>query len=124
MLSLAFRILAIAACLYGIAECAHISKEVLKDHVDNPPNSFEPLSKEPTTRKNALKSKQMLDPSLGTNLTAKENPAAILVELAMTFVKIMDGTLKRPFLMSASAQRMRKYAHWTASRTQIHPAIA
>ncbi|EXJ90039.1 hypothetical protein A1O3_03107 [Capronia epimyces CBS 606.96] len=122
MLNLAFRVLAIAACLCGIAECAHISKEILRDHVDNPTSSE--YQSAATTWGRELRPSLKPDPSEETSPRTDHRLVTVLTRLVRAFVQIVESTMKRPFPRSAAAHRLQKYAHWTASRTQIHPAIA
>ncbi|KAL2431519.1 hypothetical protein ABEF95_010319 [Exophiala dermatitidis] len=122
MLNLAWRILAILACLYGIAECARISKEVMEDHVD-PTICLESQSKASFDQKRPWQA-IILGKWHHTHKDAGEGPLAVMAELVTTITKVLDTITKRQFLKSGSAHRLKKYSHWTASRTQIHPAIA
>ncbi|KAL2413707.1 hypothetical protein ABEF95_010754 [Exophiala dermatitidis] len=123
MLNLAWRILAIVACLYGIAECARISKEVLEDHVADPTICLESQSKASLDGKRSWQA-LILSKWHHTHNLADEGSLAVMAELVKTITKVFDAISKRPFLKSSSAHRLKKYSHWTASRTQIHPAIA
>jgi len=123
MLNLALRIIAIAVCLGGIVECAHISKEVLRDNVDKP-FTFPHLQAKAKAKANGRGTKHKRVTWQGINSNGDEAAATMLAELIRTFATVLNATLKGPFVKSASAKRLRKYARWTASRTQIHPAIA
>lgn len=106
MLDLSIRLLAIMACLFGIATCARISEEVFKAHVQRKTLDVERASDNFTP----------LDSKLSNLMTSTMRVLTTMVTQAVD-----EGPFKRAIRLQ---RRLERHYHWTASTTHIHPAVA
>lgn len=114
MLDLAVRLLAITACLFGIAVCACISEEVLRSH-----NQDKTLDPEKAMESSELKPRFVapLGHQLSNLIMAATKSVNLIVNQA-----IPAGPSKQAIRLQQGFGHL--HLHWATSTSQTHPAVA
>lgn len=141
MLGLTLRLVAITACVFGIYLCARVSEEVFKGHADEQINDGTTSSAQHMNEAGIVDQLKVPRPELriDTSRTSRDldyvkdpvlGVSTMLVDLLSTATRtlelVVDELLppRHAKWLLRWQRKLDTHTHWTASRTQIHPAIA